>query len=366
VDLGTVRAQVYNPYRVTTYAGAGLATRPGDAGLQQLEFITAPLAVEIVLRGPYRLNLEVVGARLDNGADQALSISPSVALSTSERGIFHTELRAGLQTTATEFPQLTWSGLLRGRFDPGLAFELETVRAPVSGSLSAWAGDASGSYGRVQDTWVGGRMSLSSSSEQSIGALGRAGYSNAETLSAVPWTQAMGWLHLPIVRRAPRLWVPQVGLSLEGMTMSHDRQVGGFEPEQAGMFSPEGYLSASGRLLGRWTTPRERFGFCTVLGAGPQQVIGEPTLYLGPGRYLGYQAEMELRVEFIDGWVLAGGFKHQATRYEWYQNIGSLQLQRGQADSGLASPSPAFASAVHGPPLIGTEACGPGWSEWGQ
>ena len=148
--------------------------------------------------------------------------------------------------------------------------------------------------------------------------------------------------------------------------MNHDRQVGGFEPEQAGMFSPESYRSASMRVLGRWTTPLERFGLCTVFGAGPQRVLGDPTLYLGPGRYLGYQAEAELFVELLDGWILAGTFKHQGTRNEWHQNIGAIQLQRGQADSGLAAPSPAFASAVHGPPVIGAEACGPGWSEWGQ
>ena len=36
-----------------------------------------------------------------------------------------------------------------------------------------------------------------------------------------------------------------------------------------GMFSPEAYRSASGRILGRWTTPRERFGLCSVFGGGP-------------------------------------------------------------------------------------------------
>ena len=209
-------------------------------------------------------------------------------------------------------------------------------------------------------------MSMASQSERSVGLLGRAGVTDAVQLDALPWSQAMGWLHLPLLEHSAKLWLPQVGMSIEGMVMRHDRQVGGFEAQQGGMFSPELYRSASGRILGRWTTPRERFGLCTVLGLGPQQVVGSPTLYLGPGDYLGYQAEMELRLELVPGWVLAGGYKHQATRGEWVQNIGTIQVQHGRADSGLATPSAVFSSAVHGPPVIGTEACGPGWSEWGQ
>lgn len=366
VDMGGVRAYVYNPYRVTTHMGAGVATRPGDAGLQQLQMVSLPVAAEVLLPGSFRLNMELIGTSVENGQDQIMSISPSVALATSERGIFHSALRLGMQAPMGAAPQMTWSGLLRGRFEPGLSVELETVRAPVSGSYAAWAGDPSGDFGRIQDTWLGGRISMTPSLDRSIGMLGRAGVSDGNQLTAVPWSQAMGWFHWPLIEKPGRPWIPQLGMSAEGMWMTHDRQVGGFELEQAGMFSPEAYRSASGRILGRWTTPRERFGLCSVFGAGPQRVIGEPTLYLGPGRYLGYQAEFETYVELTEGWLLSAAFKHQGTRGEWHQNIGAVQLQRGRADSGMAAPSSAFASAVHGPPVSGGKACGPGWSEWGQ
>ena len=156
--------------------GAGVATRPGDAGLQQLQMVSLPVAAEVLLPGSFRLNMELIGTSVENGQDQIMSISPSVALATSERGIFHSALRLGMQASARlPAPQMTWSGLLRGRFEPGLSVELETVRAPVSGSYAAWAGDPSGDFGRIQDTWLGGRISMTPSLDRSIGMLGRAG-----------------------------------------------------------------------------------------------------------------------------------------------------------------------------------------------
>ena len=133
--MGGVRAYVYNPYRVTTHMGAGVATRPGDAGLQQLQMVSLPVAAEVLLPGAFRLNMELIGTSVENGQDQIMSISPSVALATSERGIFHSALRLGMQAPmGMQAPGMMMPQM--GIAMPGM----QQMGMPASGQMPAGGG----------------------------------------------------------------------------------------------------------------------------------------------------------------------------------------------------------------------------------
>ena len=109
-------------------------------------------------------------------------------------------------------------------------------------------------------------------------------------------------------------------------------------------------------MVGRDTT-------CGVVGVGPQQVVGEPTLYLNPGTYVGYELKGSLAYNLAQDWALVGHATHTGSAVVWGQTAALLQLRYGRPETTLYAPSANFASLVHGPPLLEPANCGTDWKK---
>ena len=148
------------------------------------------------------------------------------------------------------------------------------------------------------------------------------------------------------------------------MVLDHDRQVDGFRAGQAGMFSPDLFWSAIGRVEGIWGLDEGTWTACGSAGAGPQRVIGDQTLYLGPGSYVAYQLHGALKAALGEDWMLYAHGDYQGSFGEWSQTTGMLQLRYGRQDGGLSAPSSIVGSPVHGPTLTPSTQCGGEWVGW--
>lgn len=343
-------------------AGFGWVTRPGAAGEQFLNAVTAPLVVAVGFSGPLSLEAEAVPVVLDDGLRRAEGTAASVGLRAAG-GPGAASLRVGSSPTgfATD-PYLVWAANASMGVGGGFSAGLETARAPVTDSLTAWAGafDAAGRpYGRVVDTHLGGQLGWGGAGGQSLGAIGRVGQSaGLGGMPIVPWWQVLGYGRVPLEDDAGR----QLALAAEAIVVDHDVQVDGFGPGQGAFFTPDRFWSAMGKLeAGFQLEPGSRWAACIVGGAGPQQVRGEPTLYLGPGLYLGYTAQAALQAALGGRWSLAAHAAHLGSLGAWGQSWGQLQLRHGAPP---AAPSPTVGSGVHGPPLGPFNGCGGDWTGW--
>jgi hypothetical protein len=261
-------------------------------------------------------------------------------------------------------PYATYKLVLATKLTDGVGLGLEAARAPVTDSLASWAGaqDANGvAFGGARDTWVGADLGWGGPDGQSLGIIGRVGHADAIGQTPdIPWRQGYAYARRQVSEGDNR----QVWLGASGMVLDHERQVDGFRPGQAGMFSPDLFWSALGRVEGIWGLDEGTWTACASAGAGPQQVIGDQTLYLGPGTYVAYQLHGALKAALGQDWMLYAHGDHQGSFGEWSQTTGMLQLRYGRQDGGLAAPSSIVGSPIHGPTLTPSTQCGAEWVGW--
>ena len=363
--LADARARTTPESRLSVQAGVGYAGRPGAAGRNFLQAITMPMGAEADLGGALRLQGEVVPVRITDGDREEAGTGGSVAALFSLGGL-GAEARIGRSPGgfAVADPYTTHQLALATKLSGGVGLGLEAARAPVTDSLTSWAGarDANGvAYGGARDTWVGADLGWGGSEGQSIGIIGRVGHSDALGVTPdVPWRQGYAYGRTKVSERDNQ----QVWLGASGMVLDHERQVDGFRAGQAGMFSPDLFWSAIGRVEGIWGLDEGTWTACGSAGAGPQQVIGEQTLYLGPGTYVAYQLHGALKAALGEDWMLYAHGDYQGSFGEWSQTTGMLQLRYGRQDGGLAVPSSLVGSPVHGPTLTTSTQCGAEWVEW--
>lgn len=374
VNLQKAEEGLKDPYRGSVAVGAGIATRPGLAGEQFLRLQYVPIAGELAVLGPVRLQAEVVPVRITDGVREANGFSGSAGFATARNEAVSAYGRVGTSPSGDGFaidPYLTWaggvSGRLSGRFDAGL----ETARAPVTDTFTSFAGARDPLTGQVtggvHDTWIGGQLSHYWPNKASAGVLARWGESQGPNLAiggagegAVAWEQAVIWARAPLQDELDR----SVWLGFEGIAIDHDRQVDGFAAGQGGMFSPDAFYSGMVRLEARWgIDPAQKLQACGLIGAGPQQVLGQPTLFLNPGTYLGYELRGSLHYDLGKNFGLVAHAVHQGSWVVWGQNAGLVQLRYGRKGTSLPAPSAAFASSAHGPPLLEQANCGLDWKE---
>ena len=371
-SVGDAEKELSDPYRFSAVLSGGLANRPGQAGENFLSTQYAPIAVEWAPVGPLRLTGEVIPVRISDGANDHSATSASAGISINTASNFGGHLRLGTSPTGATLPAdsyMTWFGNLQAGVGDKVIAEVETVRAPVTDSLTAWVGavdPATGAvFGRVHDTWVGGKISSRFDNGTELGALGRWGQSEgllmnigANDVGMTAWEQAIGWFRAPLRKQVDReLWI-----GAEAMVMDHDRQVEQFAPGGGGVFTPDSFYQALLRVEGLFgIDPDSRFTACGVAGVGPQQVIGNETLYLTPGTYLGYEVKGSLAYNLAQDWALVAHATHTGSAIVWGQTSALMQIRYGRPESTLAAPSPTFASLVHGPPLLEPANCGTDW-----
>jgi hypothetical protein len=195
-----------------------------------------------------------------------------------------------------------------------------------------------------------------------LGLVVRAGHADGLGLMPdVPWRQGFAYGRHPLEHTENReLWLAGKAIVLE-----HDVQVDGFDTGRGGMFSPELFWAALGHVQAIWgLQPGATWAACLSAGAGPQVVVGEPTLYLGPGTYVGYALQGAAKVRVAEGWALVGLADHQGTIGTWSQTAGHVQLRFGRADDGFVTPSSMIGSPIHGPPLSSSGICGGSFGGW--
>ena len=348
-------------YPVAATLGGGWIGRPGDSGLQFLNALYVPFAITADLPGPIDIEGEIVGVNLSDGAREASGASMSAALTTGLAGPWAAQARLGRDTVVSDGfqPMTTWFLGANGRVTGGLSAEVQAAKAPVTDTLTSWAGSYSAegvAFGRVFDTWAGAGLSYGWSDDSTLGLMGRVGHAddNAEAgpMGQVPWRQALAYGRMPIQVEGRRTTYA----GFEGIVLDHDRQVDGFAPGQGGMFTPDLFATLIARLevvlapdAGRWTA-------CGLAGAGPQVVQGEQTLFLFPGTYLGYQLAATAQMELGRSFWLTGHAMHAGSFGAWGQTGVFGQLRYGQP-AALSSPGPTLGSLVHGPPLTQPAAC---------
>ncbi len=350
--------------RLGFHAGVGYAGRPGTPGEAFLQAFTMPIGAQAVLSPALTLQGEVVAVKLSDGEREEAGTGGSVAAIIGLGGMAG-EARIGSSPTGftSSSPYTTWKGAFGTRLSDGLAVGIETARAPVTDSLTAWAGatDPIGvRYGAMRDTWVGGDVSWGGDRGQSLGVVGRVGHADGiGAVPDVPWRQGYLYGRVPLEQTERR----QLWLGLTGLVLDHERQVDGFEVGQGGTFTPDLFWSALGRVEGLWGLDDDSVTVaCASVGAGPQQVVGEQTLYLGPGTYLGYQLHGALKADLGSGWMVYAHGDYQGSFGAWSQTTGLLQLRYGGKK--LSTPSSITGSPVHGPSLTPSTQCGAEWVGW--
>ncbi|HCH61921.1 MAG TPA: hypothetical protein DFR83_03890, partial [Deltaproteobacteria bacterium] len=367
-NVAGAEAQLANPYRFSGVLSGGLANRPGQTGENYLSTQYAPVAVEYAPLAPIRLSGEVIPLRISDGRDDLSVTTGSLGFSFDTASSFGGHVRVGSSPVGQGVPAdpyLTWVASLKAGVGSAVTAEIETVRAPVTDSLTAWVGaidrQTNAVYGRVHDTWVGGKLSAQMDGGTELGALGRWGQSEGLQMDQsgtqsgmVTWQQALGWFRGPLRKQPDReLWI-----GAEGMVMNHDRQVEGFAPGGGGFFTPDTFYQGLLRIESLFgVQPDAKFTACGIAGIGPQQVIGEPTLYLNPGTYLGYEIKGSLAYNLAPDWALVTHASHGGSAFVWGQTAALLQLRYGRPETSLGTPSMAFASLVHGPPLLAPASC---------
>jgi Tfp pilus assembly protein PilF len=371
-DTRALQEEASDPYRVGFSAGVGAAVRPGTAGSNYIGLVYAPVAAEVAVWRALRLQAEVVPLQVNDGRTTRSATSASGGFAAGIGEALYASARVGTSPRGPEVPTdpyLTWSGVAAGRVADTLSAELETVRAPVTDSMQAFLGAddprGGGDYGRLHDTWVGAKIARSWPNDARLGAIGRWGQTTGLRLAPggvgegmVPWEQALAFGRVPLRQKLDRsLW-----LGAEAMLLDHDRQVDAFGPGGGGVFSPDLFYSGTLRLEGLvGATEDERFTACGVVGLGPQVVVGEPTLYLNPGTYLGYELKGSMAWNLADRWALVGHVSHGGSWAVWGQTAGLVTLRFGKPESSLSPVSPAVASMAHGPPLLEPGNCGVDW-----
>lgn len=371
-NVADAERDVGDPYRFSMVASVGAANRQGQAGENYLSSQYAPLALEWAPVGPVRLSAEAIPVRVSDGQRETNATSASAGLTLASVTGLSASARVGVSPSGADVPApayLTWSGGLGARLSDRLSAEIETVRAPVTDSYTSWLGatdPASGNaYGRVHDTWVGGKFNTYFDNGGELGGLVRWGQSEGLFLGfgrdgMLAWEQGIAWLRAPLTEKDDRA----VWLGFEGMVMDHDRQVDGFGPGEGGMFTPDAFYQGLVRMEGMFgLSPDSRFTACGVVGAGPQQILGEPTLFLNPGTYLGYELKGSIAYNLAQDWAVVGHATHTGSAIIWGQTSALLQLRYGRPETSLAAPSPAFASLVHGPPILEPANCGKDWKK---
>jgi len=369
VDLGALEQAFTQRFPPAWDVGAGWVHTSGEPGTQQFDVWFTPAALEVVLAGPLRATAEVVFVQLDDGLRSREGVALSGGLATREEaplsgrallGVTPLGLHTPAQTASS---RLLWHTRLVARAGRGGEAMVEWTRAPVTDTLTSWAGiveapPSEQATGPVTDTWLGGRLSGATPSAVGLGLQVRAGTTRGADLTTVPWEQGLAWLQGPLLRRE-RL---SIWGTAESMLLDHDRQVGGFSEDQAGMFSPDFYYSASGRLNA--LLDLERWSMCAGASAGPQWVFGEDTLYVGAGQFTGVVAGGGVRRSLGGSWALQLSGQHQTTLGTWQQSTVSVHLRRGVPDGGIRVPGPLLSSAVHGLPFSAAAGCTDTWTEW--
>lgn len=359
------RSQTAPESRLSVRAGVGYAGRPGAAGRNFLQAITLPIAAEADLGGVLRFQGELVPVRITDGVREEAGTGGSVAALVALGGLA-AEARIGRSPNGFTVadPYTTHKIALSAALGGGVGLGLEASRAPVTDSLTAWAGarDAGGvAYGGARDRWVGADLGWGGPEGQSLGVIGRVGHADALGVTPdIPWRQGYAYGRTMLSEKENQ----QIWLGASGMVLDHDRQVDGFRAEQAGMFSPDLFWSAIGRVEGIWGLDEGTWTACGSAGAGPQRVIGDQTLYLGPGSYVAYQLHGALKAALGEDWMLYAHGDYQGSFGEWSQTTGMLQLRYGRQDGGLSAPSSIVGSPVHGPTLTPSTQCGGEWVGW--
>lgn len=368
-----VESELERPYRFGASAGVGTAARPGSAQRNYLGVTYFPVAAELAIWRQLRVQAEVVPTLITDGVNELQGTSASGAVGFGIGDALAASARVGTSLQGPDLPAdpyLTWSGTVSARLAKGFTAGLETVRSPVTDSLHSYVGtveDDGSVSGRVRDSWLGMTLAKGWTNGSNFGVLGRWGTAeglllseNAQATGIVPWVQGLAYGRAPVFSQgAGSLW-----LGGEFIYLNHDRQVDGFGAGGGGMFSPDVFYSAFGRVEGLLgDDPDSTFTACGIVGVGPQVVQGDPTLYLGPGTNLGYELRGSLAWNLADRWALVGHVMHQGSWAVWSQTTAMAQLRFGRSENTLPAPSMTHASLVHGPPMLEPLHCSVQWNK---
>ena len=323
--------------------------RPGEVGAQQLTVQFLTLGVEWTPPVPVWAGAAVIPMRVSDGETVADGVIPGgwIGIGGGQLGLEVSAAPTPLQLDPE--PRLTGRVELLGRPVPSISVSLTGAQAAATDTTTSWFGKDGA--GRAMDRWLGTGL-VWGGGAISAGGQARFGETSAIQLDSLPWQQAQLWMHASIVDEPEG----QIGGHLEATALQHDAQVDGFDIGEAAIFSPLGYYAALGRVeLERDFT---RWGACTHVALGPQQIVGEETLYLGPGTYLGYRLEGGLWLALTDKIDARAGYRLEGTWGRWYQELALLQITTGGGASTHASMRLPAGSPVHGIPITAQGPCG--------
>jgi len=168
---------------------------------------------------------------------------------------------------------------------------------------------------------------------------------------AVRWRQLQGWGSAPVWSRGE----VDMRLGLDAQLLSHDAWIGGFEPGQGGVFTPELYFAGVGQGEIYWMLPQNSAAICAGADIGPQYISGVPGVEASwrPGSRLNASA----RLSPVENWHIMLGFSQQSVWSGWQQNTTLLQVRYGDRGSKAYTPSETTSSAVHGLPFQEPGSC---------
>ena len=360
-DVAGVDEKVNQGLAFTGEAGGGGFMRPGDSGEQFFNVVYFPVGAEVGIGGPFRLLAQAVPVRITDGVHNEAGTAVDIGLSTSFTGNTFLSARIGSSPLGFSTGNYTTGYVVFGAKISALQVEVDGGKAPVTNSVTSWAGVSTEDgqiIGAARDGYLGAKVATNlEAMNVDLSVLGRTGNTTGPSLATIPWKQVMAEARWTLKEEPGR----SNSFMVKGIYLDHEGQVDGFELGGAGMFSPDRYYAGRARFEGLWYNTG-RWSTCAAGGAGPEVVQGEPTLYLNPGVYVGYEVEGGMEMALAPGWKIGGHVLHEGTWGAYGQTGGFAMIRYGaRPDSGLQTPSPTFTSLIHGPALSHPTWCGEPW-----
>ena len=357
-ELEALHASAADRDPIDGEAGMGWIWRPDPPDADtELRALIVPVGAEIAPADPVRVMFEAMPVWVTNGQTTQTGASVAAGLATPWAGS-PVAVRGSMGLTPVGFDAgPTWTGLAMLNVRPvrGVEARLTGTRSPVPQSLLSWAGEQDDDgeyYGRVSDSWLTALATGYTPSGLQGGVAGRWGTLDGLQIAApVAWRQVQGWGSAAVWRKN----AVDLRLGLDAQYLTHDTWIGGFEPGQGGVFTPERYFAgvAQGELY--WQLPADAAAFCAGADIGPQYIAGVPDAddSWRPGSRLTAAA----RISPSDRWHIMLGYSQQSVWAGWQQNTTLLQLRYGERASRAWTPGATTSSAVHGLPFQEPGSC---------
>jgi len=338
--------------------GFGWVWRPNPADANtELRALITPVGAELAPADPVRVMFEAMPVWLTNGQDTQTGASVSGGIATPWAGS-PVAFRGQMGLTPVGFDAgPTWTGLAMLNVRPvrGVEARLMGTRAPVPQSLLSWAGeqDADGEYyGRVSDSWLTALATTYTPRGAEAGVAGRWGdLAGLQIAAPVRWRQVQGWGSASVWSNGAL----DLRLGLDAQLLTHDAWIGGFEPGQGGVFTPERYFAGVGQGEVYWQLPLNVAALCAGADIGPQYTAGVPDAE--DSWRTGSRLNASARISPTTRWHILLGYSQQSVWSGWQQNTTLLQLRYGDRASRAWTPSETTSSAVHGLPFQEPGSC---------